>query len=321
MKTLQDIEQFYQTQLSADLAVLEEKRRKILQKIIFIALAVPAVVILSFFFLLRDAHMVISPITIFVPLIFSIAIIAPIAYFITREYRSEFKLLVIDKIVRFLDPGLNYDHNDYIPKSTFMLSQIFKTTPNIYKGDDYVCGKIDKTQIEFSELNALYESGSGKHRTVTTVFKGLFFIADFNKDFSCQTVVLPDAAEKLFGHFGQKLQSMNFTRDQLIKLDDPEFENLFVVYSNDQIEARYILSPALMKRIVDFKKKSARNIHLSFVGSKVFVAISYTRSLFEPRLFNTLLNFEPVREYFEDLQLAVGIAEDLNLNTRIWSKQ
>ena len=133
-------------------------------------------------------------------------------------------------------------------------------------------------------------------------------------------MVLPDTAEKLFGRIGQKLQSMNLVRDDLIKLDDPEFEKLFVVYGNDQVGARYVLSTSLMKRIVDFKNKTNRDIYLSFIGSMVFVAISYKRNLFEPRIFETLLDFEPVREYFEDLQMAVGIVDDLNLNTRIWTK-
>ncbi len=70
-----------------------------------------------------------------------------------------------------------------------------------------------------------------------------------------------------------------------------------------------------------FKKKSQKPIYLSFVGSKVFVAVSYTKNLFEPKIFSTLLDFGPIREYYEDLQLAVGITEDLNLNTRIWTKQ
>ncbi|MHC4388157.1 MAG: DUF3137 domain-containing protein, partial [Planctomycetota bacterium] len=71
----------------------------------------------------------------------------------------------------------------------------------------------------------------------------------------------------------------------------------------------------------DFKRKTNRPVYLSFVGSKVFVAVSYTKNLFEPRLFRTILDFELVQEYFEDLQLAIGIVDDLNLNTRIWSKQ
>ena len=177
------------------------------------------------------------------------------------------------------------------------------------------------TRIKFSEVHAEHESGSGKNRRRYTIFKGLFFIGDFNKDFAGQTVVLPDTAEKLFGRIGQKLQSLNIFRGKLIKLEDPEFERAFAVYGDDQIEARYILSTSLMKRIVDFKKKTNRKIFLSFIGSMVFVAVSYTKNLFEPRIFRTLLDFEPIREYFEDLQLALGIVDDLNLNTRIWSKR
>ena len=130
----------------------------------------------------------------------------------------------------------------------------------------------------------------------------------------------PDIAESLLGKFGQRLQSLNILRGELVKLEDPEFERHFSVYSNDQIEARYILSMSLMKRIVDFKQRTGRKIYMSFVGSKVFVAISYRRNLFEPRIFKTLLDFEPIRQYFEDLELAIGIVDDLNLNTRIWSK-
>jgi hypothetical protein len=318
MKTLSELKQFYQTRLLADLSDLEHKRRKVLQKLTFVGIVILCIVAPSVFvtiILRMEPHILLGSIVLSV-------LIAVGAYkSISKDYIAEFKILIIDRIVRFIDENLSYYRMGCIPQSTFMLSQIFKTKPNRYKGDDLVSGKIGETEIRFSELNAEYESGSGKNRSVRTVFKGLFFIGDFNKDFTCRTVVLPDTAEKLFGRIGQKLQSMNLVRDDLIKLDDPEFEKLFVVYGNDQVGARYILSTSLMKRIVDFKNKTNRDIYLSFIGSMVFVAISYKRNLFEPRIFETLLDFDPVREYFEDLQLAVGIVDDLNLNTRIWTKR
>jgi hypothetical protein len=255
------------------------------------------------------------------PVVIGGALFTFIAHLGSKGYVREFKDTIIRKIVKFLDENLDYFPHRCIPRSTFMASQIFKTKPNRYKGDDYVCGRAGDTQIEFSELNAEYESGSGKNKSRRTVFKGLFFIGDFNKHFTCQTIVLPDTAENLFGSFGKLFQSWNVLRGQLIKLEDPEFERCFVVYGDDQIQARYILSTSLMERIVEFKKKTGQRIYLSFVGSKVFVAISFTRNLFEPKLFRTLLDFGLIQEYFEDLQLAVGIVEDLNLNTRIWSKE
>lgn len=319
MKTLEDFTNFYKTALLADLKALERQRRKIISKLTCVIFTI--LCILGVCLLVLRANSRVAPPFLFIPVLLCIITGAVICYFMTRGYVARFKSLVIQRIVSFIDENLNYDADECIDKSTFMLSKIFTKKPNIYKGDDLVWGKTGATEIKFSEIKAEHESGSGKNRRRYTIFKGLFFIGDFNKHFTCETVVLPDTAEKLFGHFGQKLQSINIFRGELIKLEDPEFESYFVVYGDDQIQARYILSMSLMERIVEFRKKTGRKIYLSFVGSKVFVAVSYTKSLFEPRIFRTLLDFESIREYFEDLQLAIGIVDDLNLNTRIWSKQ
>lgn len=319
MKTLEDLREFYNVTLLADLQNLEQERKKIVFKLICIIVTILCILGVCFLFWRVNFNAILA--ALFIPAVLCLIIGVVLCKFLTRGYVAKFKSLVIERIVHFIDENLNYAADDCIDKSTFMLSKIFTTKPNRYKGDDLVSGKVGATKIKFSEIHAEHESGSGKNRRRYTVFKGLFFIGDFNKDFTTQTVVLPDTAEKLFGYLGQKLQSLNIFRGQLIKLDDPEFEKHFVVYGNDQIQARYILSTSLMERIVEFKKKTGRKIHLSFVGSMVFVAVSYTKKLFEPRLFRTLLDFGPIREYFEDLQLAIGIVDDLNLNTRIWSKQ
>jgi len=320
MKTLEEIKQFYDSELAGDLEILEKRRKGVLRKLAYVAIAL-ACITAGVIAVLTINIAAATPPFFFIPIILSVMIGAGLCVFISRDYRMEFKILIIDKIVHFVDENLKYNRTGFIHKSVFMASEIFKTKPNRYKGDDLVQGRIGATEIEFSEVEAKHKSGSGKNRSEHVVFKGLFFIGDFHKHFTCRAVVLPDTAQKLFGRLGRKLQSMNFTRDDLIKLEDPEFEKHFVVYSNDQVEARYILSTSLMRRIVEFKEKSDRKIHLSFIGSKMFVAISYNKDLFEPRLFRTVLDFEPIREYFEDLQLAIGIVDDLNLNTRIWSKR
>lgn len=318
MKTLDDLKQFYDSVLMPDLPVLEKRRRGILRKIIIVLIITLGLGIGGFGLMMQNMREV-GPAAI-IPVILCLIIGGGVCALLTRSYVTDFKSLVIEKIVRFIDENLSYEPQRCIDKSTFMLSKIFTTKPNRYKGDDFVSGKVGATQIQFSELNAAHESGSGKNRHRHTVFKGIFFMGDFNKDFVGETVVLPDTAEKLFARFGQKLQSLNVFRGQLILLEDPEFEAHFVVYGNDQVEARYILSTSLMARITDFKKKTGKKIYLSFIGSMVFVAISYTRNLFEPKLFTTLLDFGPIKRYYQDLQLVIGIVDDLNLNTRIWSK-
>ena len=64
-------------------------------------------------------------------------------------------------------------------------------------------------------------------------------------------MVLPDVAERCFGSLiGNFFQKMNFSDGSLVKLENPDFEKLFSVYSHDQIEARYILTPLFIIGIV-----------------------------------------------------------------------
>ena len=311
MKTLGEVKKYYNEVLLPELKVLEVERKKVLNKIIMGGLVILPICVFAAIFL---RHIF--------PVILGALIWGGLIFLFTKEYVSNFKKGIIEKIVKCVDENLVYRQNKCVPEPIFLSSRIFRHRIDKYKGDDHVTGVIDRTKVEFSEVHAQYITRDSKgRRTYHTIFKGLFFAADFNKEFNNTTIVLPDTAEKLFGSIGTMFQSINKTRGELVKLEDPEFEKLFVVYGGDQIEARYILSTSLMKRITDFKKKTKRRIYLSFVGSKVFVAISYARDLFEPRVFRTLIDFGPVQQYFEDLEMVVGIVDDLNLNTRIWTKQ
>lgn len=322
MRTMGELWQFYKTDLLPELTVLEDIRKKVKSKVVIILVCA-----IGGGILLALLGLAIHPAVSMIIVAGAIAIGIWQYTKVTKEYISQFKFGVIDRLVKFIDPNLNYSKDSCIPYQTYMSSKIFPRTPDRYRGDDYVWGTLGNTQVAFSELHTEYktESTDSKgHRSEHwhTIFRGLFFVGDFNKNFTTETLVLPDTAEKMFGKvLGGMFQSWNFTRGKLIKLEDPEFEKYFVVYGNDQVEARYILSTSLMKRIVDFRKKANKDIYLSFVNNKIFVAISYRENLFEPRIFKTLLTFEPIQKYFEDLTLAVGIVEDLNLNTRIWSKE
>ncbi|MEH2338321.1 DUF3137 domain-containing protein [Nostoc sp.] len=69
-------------------------------------------------------------------------------------------------------------------------------------------------------------------------------------------------------------------------------------------------------------KSSARNIYISFVDDIIYIAIEETveNNLFDPNLYKSMLSFAPLREYFESLNLMLGIVEDLNLDRRILHK-
>lgn len=319
MKSLEELRPFYNSELVPKLQKLDIKRKKTAFKVLITLLLISILTGLVFLVTHHPIAMIGGVVVYF------------IIHFLwfdkkIKEITKEFKFEIIQNLVKFFDTSLSYIPTESIYEAEYFESQLFLTGVDRYSGDDLISGKLDKTSIKFSEVHTEYkttytDSNGNTKTTWHTIFRGIFLIADFNKNFNGKTVVLPDSAESLFGSFiGNALQKMDMTRDALVKMEDIEFEKLFCVHSTDPVEARYILSPKLMQRIINFKKKSGKTIHLSFVNSKLFIAISIHKELFEPPLFKTLLNPELIEEFFDYLSLSVSIVEELDLNTRIWTK-
>ncbi len=239
--------------------------------------------------------------------------------------KHRFKMEVISKMVKLVDESLHYEPHTGISHGEYEQSKIFITTVDRYHCEDMVSGKLGSTAIRFSEVHSekrTQSGGKGEVEKWKTIFKGILFVADFNKKFNGRTVVLEDVAESVFGSIGTMFQKINKFRDPLIKMEDVEFEKAFAVYGTNSVEAHYILSPSLMKRIVEFRKKSGL-INLSFIESHVYIAIPVdaTVNLFEPKIYSTLINYNRIAGYNKYLMLVAGIVEDLNLNMRIWTKE
>ena len=311
--------------LEPELIELDAQRRAAMTRVWFV---IGGAVLLG----LAGAGLVLAsnagPAWLFLPAVLGVIIGVAGYTMLTSGYRTGFKQRIIGSIVRSLDPSLTYAADQTISEQEFRASRLFTTDPDRFSGEDLVRGRIGATALRFSELHAEYRSTStdskGNTRTTWhTIFKGLFFVADFNKHFAGITVVRPDAAQRLFGRIGQMMQSMGttFSDLELVALEDPEFEEEFVVLTSDQVEARYILSPSLMRRILDYGHKTGQRMSLSFIANQIHIAIPMPRDLFEPPLLKSCADPELIRTYLEDLLMMIGIVEDLNLNLRIWSKQ
>jgi hypothetical protein len=241
-----------------------------------------------------------------------------------RKYAAEFKNCVIREMVALIDPQLNYFPHRYIDETDYREAALFRNRIDRFQGDDLVEGVLGATRFRFSELvhKEKHETTDSKGRRQTrwvTVFKGIFFIADFNKHFLGRTYVVPDARENFLG-IGKIFEKWSFGRGEIVELENPEFEKLFTVYGTDQVEARYILTPSLMERLVNFRNKAETRVYIAFVHSKLFVALPVSRNLFEPKIFSSGVQSGYLRDYFRYLALVAGIVDDLNLNLRIWGK-
>lgn len=255
---------------------------------------------------------------------------------IQSAFRTNFKERVVRTIITRVYPDVHYEPQGSVTRQEFIASRLFLQSIDDFEGEDLIEGTIGRTRFRFSEVHARERQtrrdarGRTRHEWVT-VFRGTFLLADFNKNFHGATFVLPDRAQRLLGAFGQSLQALDSRRGELVKLEDPEFERLFVVYSTDQVEARYILSTSLMQRILDYYRKADRTLHFAFVSSCLFIALSSTANELEPPSIFLVANMRSnpsirdsilshIRSCTQYLDLTTGVVRELDLNERIWGK-
>jgi hypothetical protein len=90
--------------------------------------------------------------------------------------------------------------------------------------------------------------------------------------------------------------------------------------STDQIEARYILTPKIMEALVNIHQLFKQPLRLSFLGDKVYLAMLFSKDLFEPSLWKSGVNKKEIEKIAQLFLLNKIIIEELDLNTRIWTK-
>jgi len=326
MITKESLKSFYESELQEKLSGLEGLRKRVRNNQLWIALLflLPVGLFALLLFLFNEKEPDPYWFLILLPPIIAAFILIFINSKKKKVFKNRYKNEVVSEIVRAINPEWQYEPGQCITTSEYYQSQLFQHPYDRYAGDDLISGTIEKTDFRCSELHTEYKTvthdkDGKRHETWHTIFRGLFFHADFNKHIQGNTFVEPDTAERLFGKFGQKLQAS--TKGRLVKLENPEFEKLFVVFSTDQTEARYILTPAIMESMVNIYKRYKRNMHVSFIGTRMYVALSFNQALYEPKIWRSLVSFKDVEIMYDLMMVNETIIREMNLNTRIWTKE
>ena len=251
----------------------------------------------------------------YIPIILGI-IIAIIATFTINSIKTSdlckiYKKQIITPLVEALVENGKYEPEKGISENLFRSSGLFPT-PDRYHSEDLISGTEGKTALLFSEVHAEEKHTStdskGRTRTTwTTLFRGFIFVADFHKNFSGHTIVKRNSILKFGGN--------------RVKMESPEFEKNFDVFSSDEIEARYLITPSMMERIIDLDAKFNRSVQMSFINSFVIITINESQNHFETKLWTSIGEDNTLRREYATISALISIVEDLNLNTRIWTKE
>jgi hypothetical protein len=136
-----------------------------------------------------------------------------------------------------------------------------------------------------------------------TVFRGQLICIDFPKKFLGTTVVRRDAG---FFNFLQR----KFTNLQHVSLPDSRLEKAFEVYASDQVEARYLIHPVFMERLLDMEAHfKGERLRCAFFKGKLLIAIEGGDKFEIGSMFRTLLNEDRVRGVLKDLAEIMKVIE------------
>jgi len=234
-----------------------------------------------------------------------------------KNYRHQFKGTVFRHAVREVAPGLEYHPWQKISRGVFERSGLYRGSIDHYNGEDCFQGTVGATKISFSELHVQRVEGSGKDRRTVTVFQGIFMVADFHKHFRCTMTIEPDFAEAAFGFLGRSLQKLS---GNLLRFENPDFERAFKVRGSDPVEARYILTPDMQERFLALRRNWPSGLRAAFRDSSLILAIPKTSNWFEVDANSPANDPEHLRRFFNQLLPLLFIPTQLDLNTRIWTK-
>lgn len=297
--------------LTPTLQVLEHKRKELLKKgrsegllwaAIFLIVAVVALL------LLKMAEIFALIIVAVISVVIFIGCISGKSKVLSSFYKEE----VVAEVIHAFCPAATFSPDRGIAEDLFASCGLF-TSPDRYHAEDLIEGRLDKTSFICSEVHAeerrARTTKNGVQYYWVDIFKGFLFMADFHKEFRGNTTVLRNSLFKLKAG------------ESRVKMESPEFEKVFDVFSTDLIEARYLITPTMMERMLKLNSAFKNGITISFRNSSILVAIPDSKDRFEASVWSSMSDMRLLKSDFAVLQSLLLIVDELNLNTRIWSKE
>lgn len=170
-----------------------------------------------------------------------------------------------------------------VPGEGFARAKAFGLLPS-YDNDrfeDMWSGVLDGRPFVLHEARLTEERGSGKNRRTVTVFEGSILQIGFARRFNGITLVQRDGEHS--GWFGKERESITINDVELARCDmvDPTFEDRFTVWTNDQVEGRYLVHPEYVERLLAVESAFAgNNIRALFLEGDLTIVLE-SGDLFE----------------------------------------
>lgn len=222
------------------------------------------------------------------------------------QYTNSVKDNVFPRILEFLG---DFEFSSSNPKFGNILESYenFGIIPSHSRSEceDHVSGNYNSVAIDLFEADLQRR----RRRGYRTIFSGLIIKLEVKKRFEKKTVIKTDIGS-IGNWFRDSVGSM-----KTVKLEDPEFESVFEVYSENQVEARYLLTPTFMERLLKVRETfKSGDIQCSFYNKSFLMLIPISGSMFEPGPITEREDFiDDAKSLLSEMELIFSIADTLKL--------
>ena len=240
-----------------------------------------------------------------------------------RRYCRTFRALVIPGLLQTHAPDLVHDRKLGISRTEFSRIRFFAKPPDEYRTGDLIEGSHNGVEMRMAFVHSwTLESVGSTTQILETQFRGAIVVLDFHKSFQGKTYVFPDRSESTLGRPGRALQKIEApARTNLIQLECTDFEKDFAVFSTDEVESRYLLSPTIMDGLRQVRRRFGRGVRFCFRSSKLYIAIPSKGHFMNPKRNLPATEIRQLHVLERRLKSLLGIIDDLDQRTRIWSKR
>ena len=297
-----ELRKYYNTTIRPELVRLERLRLRLVRGI-FLSLLLVAAIGVSF--ALLDLGFLVF--FFIVPVLFYVGSL----YYRIEKFRQAFKPAIMQLLLEFLNNSpnyreLSYDANRAILRDRFERSGLFRPGPDTYKAEDYIKGMVGEMVFEMGE--AYVREISPASNRLLVVFSGLFVHAIFNEGNTGQLAVWPRAnLRRLKRTVDAYVASGGMPAD--IEIHTPGFREHFATYAKPGTVVAHVLTPPIQEAMLDFARTQEQDIFFSIQDKDLFIGIAHDYDMLEPRFWKSNLNFGYIRQFYNDITLALHVIE------------
>ncbi len=221
-----------------------------------------------------------------------------------KNLSNEFKTKYLPNEINKIYPNCHYDVTSGFDKEEVYQSKVLSRQDRYYS-EDLMTGEYEGVSFQSADLKLQDVRKSGKSTKVVTVFLGRVYKFEFNKRFKSNIIInQPNFFKHLFGW-------------NRVKTESTKFNSELSIYSDNEHEAFYILTPHFMDRLLELDEHYRNKISFSFINNHLYIAINSKQDTFDLKMFRPL-DLSILEEYRKQLMDIKDFVYHLNLDQTLF---